>query len=117
MSRLDDLEAKKQLLIAQAEFDRLKFAMAMHDVRRIVRPAVATSSARPASHSTASRLLGFVLPVLGASRSGAWFARCRSRCRSIGCCAAGAARTDTKRHRKVGAPRWLSGVTEPRSRE
>ena len=69
MTRLDDLEAKKQLLIAQAEFDRLKFAMAMHDVRRIVRPVV-EPSARPAAHSAASRMLGFVLPMLGASRVG-----------------------------------------------
>ena len=43
--------------------------MAMHDVRRIVRPVV-ESSARPAAHSTASRMLGFVLPLLGASRVG-----------------------------------------------
>jgi len=69
MTRLDDLEAKKQLLIAQAEFDRLKLAIAVHDVRRIVRPAVEPSSL-PAAHSTASRMLGFVLPVLGASRFG-----------------------------------------------
>ena len=69
MTRLDDLEAKKQLLIAQAEFDRLKLAMAVHDVRRIVRPAFSTS-ARPASNSMASRLLGFVLPVFGASQLG-----------------------------------------------
>jgi hypothetical protein len=66
MNRLNDLEAKKQLLVAQAEFDRLKFAMAMHDVRRIVRPRVEFSSR--SAPSTASRLLGFVLPVLGASR-------------------------------------------------
>jgi hypothetical protein len=69
MTRLDDLEAKKQLLIAQAEFDRLKLAIAVHDVRRIVRPAFESSS-RPATHSLASRMLGFVLPVVGASRLG-----------------------------------------------
>jgi len=69
MIRRNDLEAKKQLLIAQAEFDRLKFAMAMHDVRRIVRPPVEPAS-RSAAHSTASRILGFVLPVLGISRLG-----------------------------------------------
>ena len=68
MNRLDDLETRKQLLIAQAEFDRLKFAMAVHDVRRIVRPPV--ESRRPAAHSTASRMLGFALPLLGASRFG-----------------------------------------------
>lgn len=69
MTRLDDLEAKKQLLIAQAEFDRLKLAIAVHDVRRIVRPAFESSS-RPATHTMASRVLGFVLPLFGASRLG-----------------------------------------------
>ena len=69
MIRPSDLEAKKQLLIAQAEFDRLKFAMAMHDVRRIVRSPV-DPSRRPAARSTLSRALGFVLPVLGGSRVG-----------------------------------------------
>ena len=69
MIRPSDLEAKKQLLIAQAEFDRLKFAMALHDVRRIVRPSV-EPAARSAANSTASRLLGLVLPVLGVSRLG-----------------------------------------------
>ena len=69
MTRLDDLEARKQLLIAQAEFDRLKFAMAIHDLRRIVRPAMAFSG-RPGAHSAASRLLGFVLPMVGAPHAG-----------------------------------------------
>ena len=65
----DDLAAKKQLLIAQAEFDRLKLSLALHDVKRIVRPRIDLAR-RPAAHSAASRALGFVLPVLGASRAG-----------------------------------------------
>ena len=69
MTRLDDLEARKQLLIAQAEFDRLKFAMAIHDLRRIVRPALSHSGG-PAAHSAAARLLGFVLPMFGAAHAG-----------------------------------------------
>lgn len=68
MTRLDDLEAKKQLLIAQAEFDRLKFAMAIHDLRRIVRPSISLSG-RP-THSAASRVIGFMLPMFGASHAG-----------------------------------------------
>ena len=68
MSRLDDLEAKKQLLIAQAEFDRIRLALAIHDVRRIVRPSV--DARGPAAHSAAARILGFATPVLGASRAG-----------------------------------------------
>ena len=69
MTGTDNLEARKQLLIAQAEFDRLKFAMAIHDLRRIVRPAPG-SSGRPAGHSAASRMLGIVLPVFGAAQAG-----------------------------------------------
>ena len=69
MSGVDDLAAKKQLLIAQAEFDRLKLALAAHDVRRIVRPGV-DASRHASAYSTASRVLGFALPVLGASRAG-----------------------------------------------
>ena len=64
-----DHEAKKQLLIAQAEYDRLKFGMALQDVRRIVRPPV-DPARRSTAHATASRLLGFALPVLGSSRAG-----------------------------------------------
>ena len=66
---LDDLAAKKQLLIAQAEFDRLKFALAVHDVRRMVRPQLDTAR-HAAATSAASRVLGLVLPVLGASNAG-----------------------------------------------
>ena len=65
----DDLAARKQLLIAQAEFARLKLSLALHDVKRIVRPPVDLAR-RPAAHSAASRVLGVVLPVLGASRAG-----------------------------------------------
>jgi hypothetical protein len=69
MARLDDIVARKQLLVAQAEFDRLKLAMAVHDVRRIVRPSVGAGQ-RAGAYSTASRLIGFALPVLGRSRVG-----------------------------------------------
>lgn len=69
MSRLDDLEAKKQLLIAQAEFDRIRLAVAVHDVRRIVRLPL-DAARQPTAHSAATRLLGFATPVLGASRAG-----------------------------------------------
>jgi hypothetical protein len=62
-------EARKQLLVAQAEFDRIKFAMALHDVRRIVRRPV-DPQLRPHSHSATAKLLGFALPILGASRVG-----------------------------------------------
>ena len=69
MTRMADLEAKKQLLIAQAEFDRLQLAIAVHDVRRLVRPSF-DGPARPGPPSTASRLIGFMGPLLGTSRLG-----------------------------------------------
>ena len=68
MSRVDDLQAKKQLLIAQAEFDRLKLAMAVHDVRRLARPSL---EATHAPRSLASRALAFALPLIGTGRAGA----------------------------------------------
>jgi hypothetical protein len=64
-----ELDAKKQLLVAQAEFDRLKFALAVHDVKRLVRPTI-LASARPAAHSAAARILGFALPAFGLARMG-----------------------------------------------
>jgi hypothetical protein len=69
MPSADDLAAKKQLLIAQAEHDRLKLSLAVHDVRRIVRPAV-DAGRKSSAHSTASRVLSLTLPVLGATRAG-----------------------------------------------
>jgi hypothetical protein len=69
MAKLDELESRKALLVAQAEFDRLKLGMALHDVRRIVRPTV-TSAERSAVHSLTARVLRVALPVLGFSRVG-----------------------------------------------
>ena len=69
MRRLDDLAAKKELLIAQSEFDRIKLALAIHDIRRIVRPSFDPAQ-RSAASSTAARVLGFVLPLLGRLQAG-----------------------------------------------
>ena len=65
--RNKDLQARKELLIAQAEFDRLAFAMALHDVRRVVRPSV-EASRRTQAGTTASKVLAFAAPLLGAAR-------------------------------------------------
>jgi hypothetical protein len=62
-----ELQAKKELLIAQAEFDRIAFAMALHDVRRGVRPS-GESFRHANSHSTAAKFLNFAAPFLGAQR-------------------------------------------------
>ncbi|HVF65464.1 MAG TPA: hypothetical protein VNE58_15870 [Casimicrobiaceae bacterium] len=70
MTRSDDIDARKELLIAQAEFDRLKFAMAMHDLRRTVRPRADDGTLATAAHSPAARLLRFIVPVAGTSGAG-----------------------------------------------
>lgn len=64
-----DLEAKKQLLSAQAEFDRLKLTISMHDMRRVLRPSLAAADASD-RQSTTSRLLGFTMPLIGRSQIG-----------------------------------------------
>jgi hypothetical protein len=66
--RRDDLQARKELLIAQAEIDRLAFAMALHDVRRVVRPSI-DAVHRSHANTTASRVLAFAAPLLGAART------------------------------------------------
>lgn len=63
----DELQARKTLLIAQAEIDRLAVAMALHDVRRVIRPSLDTSR-RSTAGSTASKLLAFAAPIFGAAR-------------------------------------------------
>jgi hypothetical protein len=63
----EDLQAKKELLIAQAEFDRIAFALALHDVRRVVRPS-GEAFRRTHSHSAAAKFLDFAAPFLGTER-------------------------------------------------
>jgi len=65
--RHEDLQARKELLIAQAEFDRIAFAMALHDVRRGVRPT-GEAFRRMHSQSTAAKFLDFASPFLGTER-------------------------------------------------
>ena len=65
--RREDLRAKKELLIAQAEFDRLAFSLALHDVRRVVRPS-GDGVRRGHAPSSTARLLDFAAPLLGTAR-------------------------------------------------
>lgn len=69
MRSLADLEARRQLLIAQAEFDRLKLALATHELRRSASFASASGEGR-SGHSFAARVLGFAVPLLGLARIG-----------------------------------------------
>jgi len=67
MANLDDLAVQKQLLIAQAELERLKFALAAHDVRQVIWPRVDPArSAR--ARSMAARVVNLATPIFGRSR-------------------------------------------------
>jgi hypothetical protein len=66
MTRATDLDARRALLVAQCELDRIELALAWHDVRR----AVGGDPLRgPRSHPWVGRALGMVIPLLGATRA------------------------------------------------
>jgi hypothetical protein len=67
VTSLDDLAAQKQLLIAQANLDRLTLALAADDVRQVVWPRV-DPARRGVVNSRAALAIGFALPLLGRSR-------------------------------------------------
>lgn len=67
MSVDQDLAARKALLVAQAELERISLSLAWHDVRTIISPP--RDPARAARfHPLALRILKFTLPVLGLAR-------------------------------------------------
>jgi hypothetical protein len=63
-----DLAARRELLTAQCELDRLELALAWHDLRRSLHLGAAGIE-RDRGHPWLGRALGFVLPVLGATRA------------------------------------------------
>ena len=63
-----DLAARRELLSAQCELDRLELSLAWHDLRRSLHLG-ATGVERDRGHPWLGRLLAFVLPVLGATRA------------------------------------------------
>jgi len=65
----DPLSAKKQLLIAQAELQRIKLGLAWHDMRQSIWPAI-IPPLKSAARGTAGHVLGFALPVFGMARAG-----------------------------------------------
>jgi hypothetical protein len=69
MANASDLAARKALLIAQADYDRMKLTLAANDLRRIVRPTIDMDQ-HPRARSTAARVLRFAIPVLGVTRAG-----------------------------------------------
>jgi hypothetical protein len=63
-----DLAARRELLTAQCELDRLELSLAWHDLRRSLHLGPAGIE-RDRAHPWLGRVLGFVLPVLGATRA------------------------------------------------
>ena len=63
-----DLAARRQMLAAQCELDRLELALAWHDLRRSLRLR-AESDEPSRGHPWLGRVLGFVLPLIGAGRA------------------------------------------------
>jgi hypothetical protein len=64
MSADNDLAGRKALLLRQAELERVKLALAVHDVRSIVAPRRDPTRATK-YHSVALRAVGFAAPLLG----------------------------------------------------
>ena len=68
MTSARDLAARREILATQCELDRLELALAWHDLRRSVR-AGGDELAPGRGHPWMSRVMGLVLPLLGATRA------------------------------------------------
>ena len=68
MSGATNLDARRELLVAQCELDRLELALAWHDLRRVLRPDTDPLHAAR-GHAWLGRVLGLVLPLLGVARA------------------------------------------------
>jgi hypothetical protein len=69
MSKAADLATRRALLVTKAELDRIEVALAWHDLRRAVFPGQDGSATARATHPWIGRVLGFVVPLLGATRA------------------------------------------------
>jgi hypothetical protein len=67
MSHATRLEARRQLLLQQCELDRIELALAWHDLRRSVH--LGGNGDGAPSHPWIGRLLGYVIPLIGATRA------------------------------------------------
>ena len=62
------LAERRALLVAQCELDRLELALAVRDVRRALHQR-AEHAETERRHPWLGRLVGFVLPLIGATRA------------------------------------------------
>ena len=68
MTSARDLAARRQLLTAQCELDRLELSLAWHDLRRSLH--LRAEGDEPArGHPWLGRALAFALPLIGATRA------------------------------------------------
>jgi hypothetical protein len=70
-ARLATLAERKALLATRADLDRTRLALAIHEVKEIVRPtpdAARSAAARP----TAAMIVAIVAPLLGMRRLAHW---------------------------------------------
>jgi hypothetical protein len=68
MSHAAELEARRQLLVQQCELDRIELALAWYELRRSVRLG-ADGEGEASSHPWIGRALGYVIPLIGATRA------------------------------------------------
>jgi hypothetical protein len=71
MRRAREIADRKALLSTRAEFDRARMTLAILEVKAIVAP-VPDPSRSARLRPTSAMIVGFVAPLLGASRLGRW---------------------------------------------
>lgn len=64
-------EQRKALLATQASLDRMRLTLAVQEIRSAISP-VASAEAATRSRSTATTLLRYALPLVGAHRLSRW---------------------------------------------
>jgi hypothetical protein len=69
MSTLDDLAARKALLVARTDLERIDLAVALRDLRGAFEPHPEAGRLRR-MHPMFARALRFAIPLFGASRLG-----------------------------------------------
>jgi hypothetical protein len=73
MTTREDLAARKELLMAQADLTRIQLALAWHDLTGSIFPSTETmSSYFVPSGKTAAFLVGIAAPLVGRSRFARW---------------------------------------------
>lgn len=67
--RLETLERRKALLASRAELERMQLALALHDLRTLVRPTPSAARARGRRPGmVAAAVVGLGVPLLGRAR-------------------------------------------------